>query len=174
MKKLWPKNIDAFKVKGSPFLIYFSPQLKKFKLKALYSLNIAFYGFTSEETQHMKDVTIENGGTPVDDLNDAHCTHIVINDQEVKHMPRLSNGGGLDIIDGISSTSNATSGGSVQPTTPTSKNQAGQAFVDINMSPFSHTRAFIVRAEWFWASIQICCRASECLYEFTKVRFPWC
>jgi hypothetical protein len=122
--------------------------LKKFQLKALYSLSIAFYGFTSEETQHMKEVTIENGGTPVNDLNDPQCTHIVINDQEIKQLPTLG-------VEGEISGEPAT--------TPTTKIP-----FQPSMSPFSNTRASVVRAEWFWASIQICCRASECLYEFTK------
>jgi hypothetical protein len=97
--------------------------LKKFKLKALYSLYIDFYGFSKDETQHMKEVTAENGGSIVE-YRDPQCTHIVVNDQDVKHLPQC-------IL-------------------------------------ASNTRAQIVRAEWFWASIQICCRASECLYEFSK------
>ncbi|CAF0879713.1 unnamed protein product [Brachionus calyciflorus] len=139
------RNQVDFDVNGEDFL-------KKFRLKALYSLSIAFYGFTQEETQHMKEVTIENGGTPISDLNDPNITHIVINDQEVRHFPdepNLSN-----------------SLGSITPTTTGAK--ASHIFIDLNQSPFSNTRASIVRAEWFWASIQICCRASECLYEFTK------
>jgi hypothetical protein len=113
-------------------------------LKALYSLSIAFYGFTTEETLHMKEVTIENGGTPINDFDDPMCTHIVINDQEVKHLPN-----GMDDFN----------------TTPNSKQNAQIPF---NSNLFANTRASIVKAEWFWASIQICCRASECLYEFTK------
>lgn len=124
---------------------------KKFKLKALYSLTIAFYGFTKEETQHMKEVTIENGGTPITDLNDPNITHIVINDQEVKHFPDEQN---------LSS-----SIGSITPT----GSKPNHLFIDLNQSPFSNTKASIVRTEWFWASIQICCRASECLYEFSKI-----
>jgi len=135
-------------------------QLRKFKLKALYSLHIAFYGFTKEETQHMKEVTIENGGQPINDLNDPLCTHIVINDQEIRQLPCLSTG----IVD--TDPTNISSEGSV---TPTSKLMNTQTCINVNMSPFCNTRASIVRAEWFWASIQICCRASECLYEFTKV-----
>jgi hypothetical protein len=96
----------------------------------------------------MKEVTIENGGTPVNDLNDPQCTHIVINDQEIKQLPTLG-------VDG-EMTGEST-------TTPTTKIP-----FQPSMSPFSNTRASVVRAEWFWASIQICCRASECLYEFTK------
>ena len=97
----------------------------------------------------MKEVTIENGGTPVNDLNDPQCTHIVINDQEVKQLPTLG-------VEGEVTTGEST-------TTPTTKIP-----FQPSMSPFSNTRASVVRAEWFWASIQICCRASECLYEFTK------
>lgn len=111
----------------------------------------------------MKEVTIENGGTPISDLNDPLCTHIVINDQEIRQIPNLTNG----IVDDISypaSTTGVTTGN----ITPNGKSSA-QTFININMSPFTNTRASIVRAEWFWASIQICCRASECLYEFTKV-----
>ena len=95
----------------------------------------------------MKDVTIENGGTPISDLNDPLCTHIVINDQEVKQLNEDES--------------------NVQ-ITPTTKSSSHIIF-NPNISPFSNTRASIVKAEWFWASIQICCRASECLYEFTKV-----
>lgn len=144
------RNDTSFNVNNEDFL-------KKFKLKALYSLHIAFYGFTKEETQHMKEVTIENGGTPINDLNDPLCTHIVINDQEIKQIPSLANTDDIP-YDG-QTTGNVT---------PTSKLMNTQTFININMSPFSNTRASIVRAEWFWASIQICCRASECLYEFTK------
>lgn len=151
------RNDTSFNVNNEEFL-------KKFKLKALYSLHIAFYGFTKEETQHMKEVTIENGGTPINDLNDPLCTHIVINDQEIKQIPILTNG----IVDDIPYVSTTTNGAiTTGNVTPTSKLNA-QTFININMSPFSNTRASIVRAEWFWASIQICCRASECLYEFTK------
>ncbi len=121
-------------------------------------MHITFYGFTKEETQHMKEVTIENGGMPINDYNDSLCTHIVINDQDIRQLPCLS---AVDTDQAY-----IASEGSV---TPTSKLTNTQTFVDINMSPFSNTRASIVRAEWFWASIQICCRASECLYEFTKV-----
>ena len=94
----------------------------------------------------MKEVTIENGGTPIDDLNDVQCTHIVINDQEIKQLPSEDGSG---------------------PITPTSK-QSTQFFLNMNIAPFTNTRALVVRAEWFWASIQICCRASECLYEFVR------
>jgi hypothetical protein len=96
----------------------------------------------------MKDVTIENGGTP-SDLNDQLCTHIVINDQEVKQF------------------NDDESSAQITPTTKSSS----RIIFNPNISPFLNTRASIVRAEWFWASIQICCRASECLYEFTKVRY---
>ena len=110
----------------------------------------------------MKEVTIENGGTPVNDLDDPQCTHIVINDQEIKQLPNLNGGtAGLDDSNG------GTGVVSTASVTPTKK--LSQTFINLNMSPFSNSRASIVRAEWFWASIQICCRASECLYEFTKV-----
>lgn len=139
--------------------------LKKFKLKALYSLSIAFYGFTKEETQHMKEVTIENGGTLITDLNDPQCTHIVINDQEIKKFPNLVKENDPDNGQAILNNSQGiNTNGSL---TPTSK-QSSSVFINMNMSPFTNTRASIVRAEWFWASIQICCRASECLYEFVK------
>lgn len=145
--------------------LFCQKKLKKFKLKALYSLHIAFYGFTKEETQHMKEVTIENGGQSVSDLNDPLCTHIVINDQEIKAIPSLSSASGSssgDDLIGIASDS----AGNVTPTGKLA--MSTQTFINVNMSPFNNTRASIVRAEWFWASIQICCRASECLYEFTK------
>jgi hypothetical protein len=43
--------------------------------------------------------------------------------------------------------------------------------VDLKSPPLSslvsaQPKAAIVRAEWFWASIQMCCRASEVLYEY--------
>ena len=143
------------------FLIFNSLffKLKRFNLKALYSLSIAFYGFTAEETAHMREVTMENGGMPCVDLNDPQCTHIVINDQEVRQMA-----GGDDSVAINSSTASG-------PMTPTSGKLNNPIYIDMNTSPFSNTRASIVKAEWFWASIQICCRASECLYEFTKVSF---
>jgi len=135
-------------------------------------LSISFYGFIKEETQHMKEVTIENGGTPINDVNDPQCTHIVINDQVIKQLPNL--GTSTTTTDqwnnsDIESSSNSVliASGSVTPTSKSSNNPAA-LFINMNMSPFSNTRASIVRAEWFWASIQICCRASECLYEFTK------
>lgn len=146
--------------------MYIFVKLKKFKLKALYSLSIAFYGFTKEETQHMKEVTIENGGTLITDLNDPQCTHIVINDQEIKKFPNLVKENDPDNGQAILNNSQGiNTNGSL---TPTSK-QSSSVFINMNMSPFTNTRASIVRAEWFWASIQICCRASECLYEFVKV-----
>ena len=120
----------------------------------------------------MKEVTIENGGTPINDVNDPQCTHIVINDQVIKQLPNL--GTSTTTTDqwnnsDIESSSNSVliASGSVTPTSKSSNNPAA-LFINMNMSPFSNTRASIVRAEWFWASIQICCRASECLYEFTK------
>lgn len=117
---------------------------------------IAFYGFTKEETQHMKEVTIENGGTPITDFDDPQCTHIVINDQEIKYRPCLDvDKEGENSLDSVSSGTNGS------PKLEFAR----------NLPPFSNTRASIVKAEWFWASIQICCRASECLYEFTKVIF---
>lgn len=106
----------------------------------------------------MKEVTIENGGTPISDYDDPQCTHIVINDQEIKYRPCLD----LD-KDGENSIDSSGSGTNSSPA-----KQIDVAFHK-NLPPFSNTRALIVKAEWFWASIQICCRASECLYEFTKV-----
>lgn len=50
-------------------LNFYLKKIKKFKLKALYSLNISFYGFSAEETQHMKDVTVENGTFIIQDLS---------------------------------------------------------------------------------------------------------
>lgn len=45
-------------------------------------------------------------------------------------------------------------------------------YVDLKSPPVSSlapgSRAAVVRAEWFWASIQMCCRASEVLYEITS------
>jgi hypothetical protein len=108
----------------------------------------------------MKEVTVENGGMPVVDLNDPQCTHIVINDQEVKMSGNGEDGNASGTL------ANSSSG----PMTPTSKLGTSAIYIDMNAMPFSNTRASIVKAEWFWASIQICCRASECLYEFTKVR----
>jgi hypothetical protein len=134
-------------------------------LKALYSLSIAFYGFTAEETAHMKEVTIENGGTPVSDLNDPQCTHIVINDQEVKQLNAPTGANEDGNVTANAANSSTASG----PMTPTSKLGTSSIYIDMNAMPFCNTRASIVKAEWFWASIQICCRASECLYEFTKV-----
>lgn len=135
--------------------------MKKFKLKALYSLNIAFYGFTQEETEHMREVTMENGGTPMKNFEDPLCTHIVINDHEVRHLPPIT-------VAGIASDDQPFAASNPVTITPTSKAN-NPIYVDLSTSPFSKTRASIVKAEWFWASIQICCRASECLYEFTKV-----
>jgi hypothetical protein len=121
----------------------------------------------------MKEVTIENGGTPVSDLNDPQCTHIVINDQEVKQLTAAASvaanedvnvtGGGT----GAAAANLSTASGPMTPTS--SKLGTSSIYIDMNAMPFSNTRASIVKAEWFWASIQICCRASECLYEFTKV-----
>ena len=114
----------------------------------------------------MKEVTIENGGTLITDLNDPQCTHIVINDQEIKKFPNLVKENDPDNGQAILNNSQGiNTNGSL---TPTSK-QSSSVFINMNMSPFTNTRASIVRAEWFWASIQICCRASECLYEFVKV-----
>lgn len=116
----------------------------------------------------MKEVTIENGGTPINDVNDPQCTHIVINDQVIKQLPNLgTTTDQWNNSDIESSNSVLIASGSVTPTSKSSSNPAAM-FINMNMSPFSNTRASIVRAEWFWASIQICCRASECLYEFTK------
>jgi len=112
----------------------------------------------------MKEVTIENGGHPINDFNDSLCTHIVINDQDIRQFSCLSTG----IVD--TDPTYTASEGSV---TPTLKLMNTQTF-NVNMSPFCNTRASIVRTEWFWASIQICCRASECLYEFTKASVQFC
>ena len=104
----------------------------------------------------MREVTLENGGRPLADLGDPLCTHIVINDQEVRAMPMLT---------GEEADADATAAaGSV---TPTGKPAPLRTVVADDT--FGNARASVVRAEWFWASIQICCRASECLYEFTKV-----
>ena len=121
----------------------------------------------------MKEVTIENGGTPVHDINDPQCTHIVINDQEVKQLPTIRSTSALASLADepltISSETNVCQSLTTTATiTPTSKSNV-VTYLNTNMSPFSNTRAHIVRTEWFWVSIQICCRASECLYEFTKV-----
>jgi hypothetical protein len=150
--------------------------LKKFKLKALYSLRIAFYGFTPDETAHMREVTLENGGTPASSLNDPQCTHIVINDQEIKHMPFLNGTGTVGSEDSTTTTTTTITNintATVTPTTTktvamTQPSHQSAVYVDLNTSPFSNTRALVVKAEWFWASIQICCRASECLYEFNS------
>ena len=150
-------------------------------MKALYSLSIAFYGFTDDETLHMKEVTMENGGQPVHDFTDPQCTHIVINDQAIKQLPSGGGGGGNDPSSSSSTTtttnetSMASSGSEPSTTTVTTltitttpTTTANQTKFNPNLSPFANTKASVVRAEWFWASIQICCRASECLYEFTK------
>jgi hypothetical protein len=73
----------------------------------------------------------------------------------VKQLPSLS--GSVE-----SNENNCQSSDTVTPTTKPN------SFNPTTMSPFTNTRASVVRAEWFWASIQICCRASECLYEFTR------
>lgn len=130
----------------------------------------------------MKEVTIENGGTPISDINDEQCTHIVINDQEVKQVPLLTDAttATSSLLSTSTNEAKTTSTSSIATTssistscnnntnqlTPTHKSSATN--FNPSSSPFSNTRASIVRAEWFWASIQICCRASECLYEFTK------
>lgn len=116
----------------------------------------------------MREVTIENGGTPVSDLSDTQCTHIVVNDQEVRSV------GGEDAyqahansstgINNSSSSTPTTTGGSV------GSKSSHPIYLDMNAAPFNSTRAFIVCAEWFWTSIQICARATECQYEFVKVR----
>ena len=113
----------------------------------------------------MKEVTIENGGTTITDLNDQQCTHIVINDQEIKKLPNLVKENEPDISNQVILNAINNNG----TLTPTSKQTHSSVFINMNMSPFRNTRASIVKAEWFWASIQICCRASECLYEFIKV-----
>ena len=66
----------------------------------------------------MKEVTIENGGTPITDLNDPQCTHTVINDQEIKQLPNLVKESDQDanspaILNGSQTTS---TNGSVTPT----------------------------------------------------------
>lgn len=128
----------------------------------------------------MKEVTIENGGTPINDINDPDCTHIVINDQEVKQLPTIRSSSALSTMADAEMAAASTSSSTGEATnacqsltttatiTPTSKSNV-ITYLNTNMSPFSNTRAHIVRTEWFWVSIQICCRASECLYEFTKV-----
>lgn len=72
--------------------------MKKFGIKALYSLSIAFYGFTPEEAAHMREVTIEHGGTPATGTCDPECTHIVVDDQGIKRMPCLNGEGIYNIV----------------------------------------------------------------------------
>ena len=171
------RDEPAFDVNGAEFL-------KRFQLKALYSLSIAFYGFTRDETQHMQEVTLDNGGTPLADINHPQCTHIVINDQEIRALPcaaaattTANHNTGVDEVDSASSaaaaaatvdTPQVANGGELHATPGATAGQS-RFPAAATMSPFANTRASIVRAEWFWASIQICCRASECLYEFTRV-----
>jgi hypothetical protein len=114
----------------------------------------------------MIEITIENGGTPVNDINDPQCTHIVINDQEVKHLPQVIGCEETNIPD-LQSNADATCITSPAPTSHSSV-VGSRLANNVSLSPFNNIRALIVRAEWFWASIQMCCRASECLYEFTK------
>lgn len=63
-------------------------------MKALYSLCIAFQGFSPEEAAHMREVTIENGGTPATGPDDPECTHVVVDDQgSSKRIPSLNSDG---------------------------------------------------------------------------------
>lgn len=57
------------------FLIYF--KFLEHKLKPFHGAKICFSGFTEEEKMHMIEVLMQNGGTPIDDENDAECTHLV-------------------------------------------------------------------------------------------------
>lgn len=75
------------------------------KLPPLHGARVCFVGFSVEETEHMRDVLTENGGTPVQ-VDDPSCTHVVVDESAVAERPEIT------------------------------------------------SRALLVKAEWFWASVQ--------------------
>lgn len=93
----------------------------KYRVPPFFKLCISFHGFPEDETKHMEELTVENGGV-FKPLGDVECTHLVVDDQAIKNMP--------------------------------------------NNIMFPHC---IIRAEWFWTSIQMEACADEVLYEFQKV-----
>ncbi|KDR08513.1 protein ECT2 [Zootermopsis nevadensis] len=83
-----------------------SEEMMSYKLKPFHGARVCFFGFPDDETEHMKEVLQENGGTAAE-LEDPSCTHVVVDESVVQSVPEKS-----------------------------------------------PVRAPIVKAEWFWASVQ--------------------
>ena len=49
---------------------------KEHKLKVFAGARVCFVGFPEDETQHMAEVLVNNGGTTCP-LDDSDCTHVV-------------------------------------------------------------------------------------------------
>lgn len=68
---------DAWEQRNDP---NFSASIEEFsqnhKLKAFEGQRICFFGFSTDEKQHMIDILIENNGIPTD-LEDPECSHVV-------------------------------------------------------------------------------------------------
>ncbi|XP_026323489.1 protein ECT2 isoform X6 [Hyposmocoma kahamanoa] len=79
--------------------------IKQHKLKVFAGARVCFVGFPEDETQHMADVLVNNGGGTCP-LDDPDCTHVVVDEHNTVVAPECS------------------------------------------------SRVHIVKAEWFWASVQ--------------------
>ncbi len=81
---------------------------------------LSFYGLSRDETRHMEDLTVDNGGAVVE-AGAPQATHLVVDEHAVKNIP-------FD----------------------------------------TSSKLHIVKAEWFWASIQVEARADESFYRFEE------
>ncbi|XP_017879867.1 protein ECT2 isoform X2 [Ceratina calcarata] len=80
--------------------------ITNYKLKPFFGARVCFFGFPEEEKRHMCEVLQQQGGESTD-IDDPHCTHVVVDESNVNALPDLAS-----------------------------------------------VRAHIVKAEWFWTSVQ--------------------
>ncbi|CAH1405037.1 unnamed protein product [Nezara viridula] len=166
MSASWVHN--SWAMRNQPGFSAVAHGLAEHRLKAFHGARVCFLGFPEDERQHMADILAENGGISTD-IADPACTHVVCDSMElVSATPgrTYNNNETVTSIDSTvetpkrartDSTSRMLAAGFTPPN-PTCCWQTPPTVVDESTTsalPASlPTRAYLVKAEWFWASVQ--------------------
>ncbi|XP_014276260.1 protein ECT2 isoform X2 [Halyomorpha halys] len=166
MSASWVHN--SWAMRNQPGFSAVAHGLAEHRLKAFHGARVCFLGFPEDERQHMADILAENGGVSTD-IADPACTHVVCDSTElVSATPgrAYNNNETVTSIDSTvetpkrartDSTSRMLATGFTSPN-PTCCWQTPPTVVDESTTsalPASlPTRAYLVKAEWFWASVQ--------------------
>ncbi|KAJ8310829.1 hypothetical protein KUTeg_012694 [Tegillarca granosa] len=77
--RIWAeRNVISIKATDEKFMHH--------RVPPFFNCCLSFIGFSDEEKKHMEELTIENGGMFAP-MGDEECSHLVIDDQNVKEMP---------------------------------------------------------------------------------------